>query len=334
MLKERGIAKPVTIIVAVIVTGIVVGSATYLIVPKGAEEEEKPGEGLTFALIANGSAGQSFWDVVHKGATDAADMVGVDIVMRFYEETPDLAVEVMDEVIAAGYDGILVSDIFADLLRPKINAATAAGIPVMTILVDDPESDRISFIGYGVGFYDHGVIIANRIAPKVNNGDSVLMVAEAIAFWSEGRMDGFQETLEDLKTGLTFDVLEAGNEASQIELRLKSYLAANPDVDVIYGVGTVTSDMAAPVVEDLGYEPGEIVLGINDISPGVIDGLKKGYIEATFLGDQYMISYLAVLQMFNHVKYLFGPFDTVCGYTIIDSTNIDIIEPQVEAGMF
>ncbi len=320
-------------VIAVIVTAIVVASVTYLAVPKG-EVEEKPGEGLTFAFICNGSAGQSFWNVVGKGAGDAAEQLGVEIVMRYYEETPDLAVEVMDEVIAAGYDGIIVSDIFADLLRPKINAATDAGIPVMTVLVDDPLSERISFIGYGVGFYEHGQIIADRVAPKVNNGDKVLMVAEAIAFWSEERMNGFQETLEGIKTGLTFDVLEAGNEASQIELRLSSYLAANPDIDVIYGVGTVTSDMAAPVVEDLGYEPGEIVLGLNDISPGVIDGIKKGYVEATFLGDQYMIAYLAVQQMFYHVKYLFGPFNAVCGYTIVDATNINIVEPQVEAGMF
>jgi simple sugar transport system substrate-binding protein len=319
--------------VLVVVVAIIAGLAGYSLKPSGVAEN-KPGKGLTFCLIANGTAGQSFWEIIRHGAEDAAKSLGVNLVMRYYEETPEKAVSVMDEAIAAHYDGIIISDIFQDLLRPKINQAVDAGIPVMTILVDDPQSERIAFVGYKAGYYDHGRIVAEAIAPKVHDGDKVLMVAEAIAFWSEERMRGFRETLENLKRGLTFDVLECGNELSVAEPRIRSYLVAHPDVKVMYGAGEVTNVLFPIIAKDLGYKPGQIVMGMNGVAPGVPEAIKEGWVEASFLGDQYLTAYMAVQEMFLHVKYGFGGFDIRTGYTLVTKSNIDKIEPWAKQGYY
>ena len=67
--------------------------------------------------------------------------------------------------------GILVSVANAQLMTPEINAAMAAGIPVITMDSDAPGSDRLYFIG--TNNLQVGRLGGQRVAAKLNGKGNV-----------------------------------------------------------------------------------------------------------------------------------------------------------------
>src|SRR6202046_2387935 len=60
---------------------------------------------------------------------------------------PQAELQELNRVVAAKPSGILISVAEENILKPGIDAAVAAGIPVITIDSDAPTSHRLFFIG-------------------------------------------------------------------------------------------------------------------------------------------------------------------------------------------
>ncbi|HET7742878.1 MAG TPA: substrate-binding domain-containing protein, partial [Mycobacterium sp.] len=83
-------------------------------------------------VITHGAPGDSFWDVVKAGAVQAGKDDNVDL---HYQSDPDVGKQatLIDNAVAAGTDGLVVSMANPDGLEKSIKAAVAAGVPVVTI---------------------------------------------------------------------------------------------------------------------------------------------------------------------------------------------------------
>ena len=83
-------------------------------------------------MITHGAPGDSFWDVVKAGAVQAGKDEHVDL---HYQSDPDVGKQatLIDNAVAAGTDGLVVSMANPDGLEKSIKAAVAAGVPVITI---------------------------------------------------------------------------------------------------------------------------------------------------------------------------------------------------------
>jgi simple sugar transport system substrate-binding protein len=83
-------------------------------------------------VITHGAPGDSFWDVVKAGAVQAGKDENVDL---HYQSDPDVGKQatLIDNAVAAGTDGLVVSMANPDGLEKSIKAAVAAGVPVITI---------------------------------------------------------------------------------------------------------------------------------------------------------------------------------------------------------
>src|SRR4051794_29581255 len=83
-------------------------------------------------VITHGAPGDSFWDVVKAGAVQAGKDEKVDL---HYQSDPDVGKQatLIDNAVAAGTDGLVVSMANPDGLEKSIKAAVAAGVPVITI---------------------------------------------------------------------------------------------------------------------------------------------------------------------------------------------------------
>src|SRR5690606_12249141 len=114
-------------------------------------------------------SGIDYWKDCDRGMKDAAAELGVT---AEYTGTPeyDIAaqVRVLEEVIGQQPDGVLLTVINPDGLRPTIDAAIDAGIPIVTFDADSPMSKRYSFIG--TGNYYAGVVAARYLGPLVGEG--------------------------------------------------------------------------------------------------------------------------------------------------------------------
>src|SRR3954451_12552398 len=83
-------------------------------------------------VITHAAPGDSFWDVVKAGAVQAGKDEKVDL---HYQSDPDVGKQatLIDNAVAAGTDGLVVSMANPDGLKNSIKAAVAAGVPVVTI---------------------------------------------------------------------------------------------------------------------------------------------------------------------------------------------------------
>src|SRR3982751_6105338 len=83
-------------------------------------------------LITHAAPGDSFWDVVKAGAVQAGKDENVDL---HYQSDPDVGKQatLIDNAVAAGTDGVVVSMANPDGLEKSIKSAVSAGVPVVTI---------------------------------------------------------------------------------------------------------------------------------------------------------------------------------------------------------
>src|SRR6266545_3951394 len=85
-----------------------------------------------FAVITHGAAGDSFWDVVKKGAEQAGKDLGVGVDYKGSGK-PDEQADFINAAVTNKVNGIVVSMANPDALADPIKKAVAAGIPVITI---------------------------------------------------------------------------------------------------------------------------------------------------------------------------------------------------------
>jgi simple sugar transport system substrate-binding protein len=87
---------------------------------------------LRIDVITHAAPGDSFWDVVKSGAEQAGDDLGVDMQ---YAGDPDPGAQstLIDNAVADGTDGLVVSMANPDGLEASIKAAIGEGVPVITI---------------------------------------------------------------------------------------------------------------------------------------------------------------------------------------------------------
>jgi ribose transport system substrate-binding protein len=107
------------------------------------------GERLKFVFSPKETANPVFGVAKSGGETRAAELGDVDFVWI----GPDAAdaqrqAEMLDAAIIDGCDGMGISVNNADVLKPVIDRATEAGIPVITWDSDSPDSSRLSFYSF------------------------------------------------------------------------------------------------------------------------------------------------------------------------------------------
>src|ERR1700735_2631732 len=108
---------------------------------------ERHAKSEQYFLIAT-NIGLPYWQSAHAGFTRAAAEYGGTEDMRGPDTfTPTVEVDEFRAAVAKKPAGILVSVADPSLMGPEINKAIAAGIPVITIDSDAPDSQRLYFIG-------------------------------------------------------------------------------------------------------------------------------------------------------------------------------------------
>src|ERR671916_2200444 len=89
---------------------------------------------LRFVVVTHGQASDPYWSVVQNGVNQAAEDMGVQVEYNA-PETFDMVEmsQLIDAAVATEPDGLVVSIPDADALGESIQAAVAAGIPVISM---------------------------------------------------------------------------------------------------------------------------------------------------------------------------------------------------------
>ncbi|MEK7765974.1 MAG: substrate-binding domain-containing protein, partial [bacterium] len=137
---------------------------------------------LTFALVPK-LLDNPVFNYARVGAEKRArELGGISIVWRAPQEA-DAAkqVEIIEALVATRVDGIAVSCNEPSALKPAIDKAVAAGIPVITFDSDSPLSKRLTY--YGINDFACGRILGEQLARETGGrGDVVILTGTLGAF--------------------------------------------------------------------------------------------------------------------------------------------------------
>jgi ribose transport system substrate-binding protein len=138
-----------------------------------------------------------FWKTLHAGTLEAAKELGnVEVIWQGPQKEDDRVqqIQLVQNAVAAGVDGIVIAPLDSRALVEPIEAAIAKGIPV---LVYDSALDSTKPISYiATDNYHGGVLAAQRLGELLKGEGRVILLRYAVGSEStEQREKGFTDTL-------------------------------------------------------------------------------------------------------------------------------------------
>lgn len=236
-----------------------------------------------------------FFNQINDGATKAAEELGVDLQIVDGANDPAKQVQAIETFITQQVSAIIVVAIDVEGIKPAVQAAKDAGIPVVAIdaKVEVPPAD--SFIGvdnYGAGV-QAGEWLVNYVNENMDGTATVGIVGALNSFIQNQRRDGFVEALA-AAPGITVGETVDGQNVQEVALTAaENLVTANPDMNIIYATGEPALIGVVAAVEAQGLQDRIQVVGW-DLTKQSIDGMDAGYVKAVVQQDPYQEGYAAV----------------------------------------
>ena len=244
-----------------------------------------------------------YWKTAGAGFMDAAR----DMKVPAHFEGPDsydpkAEQQVLQQAIAKKPTGILISVTDPALLKADIDNAISAGIPVITIDSDAPESKRLFFIG--TDNYQAGRIGGQRLAKDLNGKGNVAVFTIPEMANMKDRLRGYRDALEPtpgIKISRIIDIKGdpriAFDNATQIIGNDKK-----EKIDAFVCLEALSGKEVATVISNNKMK-GKTIIAM-DTDPDTLDWINKGVISATITQKPYTMAHfgVALLDALYHHK--------------------------------
>ena len=275
------------------------------------------------------------------GAKAAAAHLGIKLIEQYSGWQPEVMIAQFKEAMAATPDGIeIMGHPGEGAFEALVEEAVERGIIVTSgnnPLPGLEEKYKDKGFGYaGAELYAGGHLTGRTMVKAgLKKGDKAVVYG---LFSQPGRSKSPQGVYDALaEAGLTVEKLdisaEVDHEASLTVPILTAYLESHPDTKAIGTQhGNVTANLMK-VLEAAGKKPGEVITGGIDLSPATIEGIEKGYVNASFDQVLYLQGYLPVLQVWLTRTLKMPGLHIDTGVGTVTPQNIGELKPLIEKGV-
>lgn len=223
-------------------------------------------------------------------------------------------VAAIDELIAKGINGLVLTPYNDLLVSNKINSLSENGIPVVTTNTDIENSKRIAYVGSH--YYRSGETAAGLMAlmtsGKVNVG---IVTGSSKVLCHTERIAGFKhQLLNDYPNIHIVDIIENNDDEIESYTRTLDLLKHSPEINALFfTAGGVYGGCRA--VQHLGLRDIKIIT--YDKVDTTIQMLQEHIIDATICQEPYVQGTKPFDILFNYLTTGNLP-ETECHYTSID----------------
>jgi len=297
----------------------------------GGKESEESGENIaagkastprmTVAMVTHQAPGDTFWDIVRKGAEAAA---AKDNVKLIYSSSPTAAEQanLVQNAIDQKVDGIAVTLAKPDAMKEAVAKAEKAGIPVVGLNsgVDNwKDMGLLSYFGQDEGIA--GEALGNRLNES-GAKNAVCVVQEQGHVGLEARCAGVKKTFK----GKTENLYVNGTDMPSVKSTITAKLKQDTSIDEVVTLGAPYALTAVQSVSEAGSEAKVATFDLNKDLTGAIE---KGDIEFAVDQQPYLQGYLAVDTLWlykNNGNYSGGgEAPVLTGPAFVDKSNVDAI---------
>jgi len=272
---------------------IAAGIAILMTTAAVAQDKEK------YVLISHSDGTNVFWQVLAKGAYDAAALVGADLEFRHPKRSADAVgqAEIIDAAVAQQVDGLIITILDPDVVGPAMQRAVDAGIPVITAnaggafsaqyggLYHVGQDDYTSGQGAGARAKEAGV---TKHACYVNVASNISLRA---------RCEGYAAALDQ-----PVNIVEITSDPTEGKTRAAANLLSNEGIDGVLVTDPVACVATVNAIDELGLT-GTVNVGCFDNSADVSAAIEDGRVAFTIDQQQYLQGFYPVIGLHLYNKY-------------------------------
>jgi simple sugar transport system substrate-binding protein len=286
------------------------------------------GPKLTVAMITHAAPGDTFWDIIRKGASAAGAKDNIDVE---YSADPDAAkqAQLIQAAIDKKVDGIAVTDPNTPALSDVIKKAVAAGIPVTMFNAGGPDALSLGALGYfGQGEKDAGVAVGKR---AVADGATNIICVNQTQGQQQlvDRCDGVKQGAAGAKVE---QIYVNGTDDSAVTTTIQAKLGEDKGIDFVVTLG---APIALDAVKSVKAANSSAKIGTFDTNKQLVAAIQDGSIQWAVDQQPYMQGYLAIDAVWWYVtngNTLGGGENVATGPAFIDSKNIDAVAKYAANG--
>ena len=223
---------------------------------------------MKVALITHAAPGDTFWDILRKGAEEAAAKDNVELL---YTSDPEggRQAQLIQQAVDQKVDGIAVTLAKPDALKDALKKASDAGIPIVSL-------NSGADVWKGIGAFTHFGSDENLAGAAVGEKLSSLGVKRPICVIMEQGNVALDSRCAGVKSKIatTENLFVQGTDMTQVSSTVTAKLQATPEADAIIGLGAPFTLTINKAVESLNLQDKVKVASFDmngDLAQAIID---------------------------------------------------------------
>jgi ribose transport system substrate-binding protein len=304
----------------------------FSMIVSGCERHQKSEHYFLIATNIN----LTYWQSAHEGFARAAAQYGVTEDMRGPDSfNPAIEVDEFRAAEAKKPAGILVSVADPKLMGPEIDKAVAAGIPVITIDSDAPDTQRLYFIG--TNNLEAGRLGGQKVAAELNGKGNVVFFTMPGQPNLEERLKGYKDVFANYPGIKVVEVFDMKGQSTAAMDKAEEYLARTgpAKIDAYISLESSSAKDVAEAVKRAKTQ-GALLMAM-DVDPATLELVKDGTIKATISQKPFTMAFLGLKALDDLHHYPLKPLardygsdaqspipafvDT--GVSLVDKSNVD-----------
>ncbi len=267
-----------------------------------------------------------FWQTLRDGveARAAADGVTVDVISLPTNAGVSDQVAQMEDAVTQGYDGIILGTIDAAGIVPGVEAANAAGIPVLAVDTAPAGGDLVSLV-------QTDNVAASRLAgefvvEQVGGQGKVLNLQGDLANQTgQARSEGFHEAVDAASGIQVIDQSAHWRQEEGLSIT-ENILTSDPDIVAIFTANDPPALGALQALKSAGRDDVAIV-GFDAI-PDAVEAVKNGEMTATVAQFPRVMGTVGVDLLVRHLNGEEVPATVDSGAMLVTQENAEQFQQE------
>ena len=294
---------------------------------KKEEEAATKTERITVAMVTHGAPGDTFWDIIQKGAKAAAEKDNVTLKYSSDESSGKQAT-LIQSAIDSKVDGIAVTLPDPKAIGPAAKKAIDAGIPVVAF-----NAGINNYQDYGVmSYFGSDESLAGQTAGKRASDDGYKNLLCVIQFQGQVQLEARCNGVKSTFSGKWQKIYVNGNDRPAEQSTIAAKLKQDKSIDFIVTLGAPDALAAMNAVTDSGSKA---KVGTFDFNPQIPPKISSGELQWAIDQQPFLQGYLSIDSLWlykTNGNILGGGKPTLTGPFVVDKSNIDIVGKFASAG--
>ena len=222
-----------------------------------------------------------FFDAVREGIREAAKPFepAVRVIFRTYPRLGDGDVELFEQALSDGTNGIVICPGMPSVVRPLIRKAARANVPVVCVATDAPGTERLTTISACP--FTSGAMAGELLSRTVHHRGSFAVFTGSLETEDHAKkVEGFRSSISTLAAQREIQaVIETRDDPHAAYAQATVVFRKHDDIRGVY-VSTANSLPVLQAIRETG-SAGRIAVVTTDLFPELVPMIRSGRVLAT-----------------------------------------------------